>query len=160
MKIFPILFLLSAVLASGNASADDDISMTVAGMLRDKDVMQAANACLQKHPRGDTIFVENVYPMNHGMVGIVTADTSGRRYDCNVDLGSGKVRSSEPIVEPKGPLFVSIGQNKSAPKGECFSSDPLVIDKQLQGWLLTQTGKCGGTSWNGIATATKNPQNQ
>ncbi|SFD11270.1 hypothetical protein [Collimonas sp. OK412] len=156
MKLILIPLLFSTLLMSDMAMADD-LSMSVGDMLSDKDVMQAANACLLKHPKGGNVFVENVYPMNHGMVGIVTADASGRRYDCNAELGTGKVRSSEPIIEPKGPLFVSARQMQAPPQGECFSSSPLVIGRQLQGWLLSQTGKCGGVSWNGIAAGAKTP---
>ncbi|WP_211461063.1 hypothetical protein [Collimonas silvisoli] len=156
MKISLTPWLFSVLLASDMGLAAE-MPMSIGDMLADKDVMQAANACLLKHPKGGNVFVENVYPMNHGMVGIVTADASGRRYDCNAELGTGKVRGSEPIIEPKGPLFVSVRQVQAPPQGECFSSNPLVIGKQLQGWLLIQTGKCGGTSWNGIAASVKTP---
>ncbi|HWW05751.1 hypothetical protein [Collimonas sp.] len=152
MSVIPLLF--GALLVSDLVLADD-MPMSIGDMLGDKDVMQAVNACLLKHPKGGSIFVENVYPMNRGMVGIVTADTSGRRYDCNAELGTGKVRGSEPIIEPKGPLFVSVRQMQVPPQGECFSSSPVVVGKQLQGWLLSQTGKCRGTSWNGIAVGVK-----
>lgn len=155
MKL-PLLFLLLLALVSDKVLADD-MPMSMADMLADKDVMQAANACLARHPQGGNSFVENVYPMNRGLVGVVTADSSGRRYDCYAELESGKVRNSAPIVEPRGPLFVSVRQVAAPPKGECFSSSPLVIGRQLQGWLLTQTGKCSGASWNGIEVAPKNP---
>ncbi|AIY39273.1 hypothetical protein LT85_0113 [Collimonas arenae] len=156
MKMSPLPLLLLALLVSDKVLADD-MSMSMVDMLSDKDVMQAANACLSRHPKGDNIFVENVYPMNRGLVGVVTADSSGRRYDCSADLGTGKVRSSEPIIEPRGPLFVSVRQMSAPPKGECFISNPVVIGRQLQGWLLMQTGKCGGVSWDGIAAAVKGP---
>ncbi|MEO6917702.1 MAG: hypothetical protein ABI171_01405 [Collimonas sp.] len=154
MKTSLMSLLLIALLVSDRVLADD-MPMSMADMLADKDVMQAANACLSRHPKGDNIFVENVYPMNRGLVGIVTADGSGRRYDCNADLETGKVRGSEPIIEPRGPLFVSVRQMPAPPKGECFASNPIVIGKQLQGWMLVQTGKCSGVSWNGIAVAAK-----
>jgi hypothetical protein len=154
MKTSLMSLLLIAMLVSDKVLADD-MPMSMADMLADKDVMQAANACLSKHPKGDNIFVENLYPMNRGMVGVVTADGSGRRYDCIAELETGKVRSSEPIVEPRGPLFVSVRQMSAPPKGECFNSSPLVSGRQLQGWLLVQTGKCSGVSWSGIAAAVK-----
>ncbi|KAM9997187.1 hypothetical protein ACTFIZ_007956 [Dictyostelium cf. discoideum] len=57
---------------------------------------------------------------------------------------------SEPIVTAKGPLFVSVKNFKSAPKGECFEAKPVLTEKQLQGWMLRQTGKCGGVNWGNL----------
>ena len=120
--------------------------------------MSAVRACLQDLPKERDIFVEKIFPMNHGRVNVIIADMEGHRSECVIELTTDKIDSHIPIIEPKGPLFVPNRPYRSPPKGTCFDTKLVMIDKRLQGWLLTQNGNCGSTpSWKGIATSVTAP---
>lgn len=148
-KMIPVLCLLGVVapvLAESNP-------FTMDKMLADKDVIPAVNACLNNHQQGQQrgqAFVQSIMPMNHGMVNIVTGDTDGRRLDCVAELRTGTLKEQTPLVDAAGPLFISAANRTQAPAGECFTTKPVKTGKKTQGWLLTQNGKCGGYSWQGI----------
>lgn len=111
-----------------------DNPFTLEKMLADADVLPAVNSCLRIHPRGNTVFIQSITPMNHGMVNIVTADTGSRQMECIAELRTGKVSSLTPMIDSKGPLFVSIIRQKREPRGECFSTQPIKQGKLLIGW--------------------------
>ena len=144
--------LLGLCLLGGATSAlADKNPFTMDKMLADPDVMPAVNTCLSQHKTAGQAFVQSIMPMNHGMVNILTGDSEGRALECVAELRSGKLAEQSPVVEAAGPLFVSASGRTQAPAGACFTAKTIKSGGKLQGWLLTQTGKCGGISWDGIA---------
>ena len=149
------MILVAGLLGAAITVSAEENPFTMDKMLSDPDVMPAVNTCLSKHKPTGQAFVQSIMPMNHGLVNIVTGDTEGRRMECIAELRSGKFKEQAPVVDAKGPLFVSAAGRRKAPAGECFTAKAVKSGSKQQGWLLTQNGKCGGISWQGIGGKTR-----
>lgn len=107
--------------------------------LSDPRFMPAIKSCLAVHPKGQgPAVVMNVWHASLEDVGVMTTDLSGRRNACFAAKDSGLLRQSETVFDLPGPLFVSVDQIAVAPEGECIEPTPVLIDHQLQGWILRQ----------------------
>lgn len=107
--------------------------------LNDPKFMPAVINCLAAHPKGEgPALVMDVGHASLDEVWVTTTDLSGRRNACVASKDSGTVRHSETLFDLPGPLFVSVEQTAVPPKGECIESTPVLLNQQLQGWILRQ----------------------
>ncbi|POA21098.1 hypothetical protein C1886_06645 [Pseudomonas sp. FW300-N1A1] len=108
-------------------------------LLNDPELMPAVISCLAAHPTGEgPALVMDAGHANLNELWVTTTDLSGRRNSCTASKDSGVVTRSETLFDLPGPLFVSVAHTAVAPKGVCIESTPVVLNHQLQGWILRQ----------------------
>jgi hypothetical protein len=88
------------------------------------DFLPAIEACLAETPSPPAV-VEDVWPMNRGMIGVRTRSTDGRSWTCVAPQEGGAVDMVDPAPEdpehPIGPLFTPAPDEP--PTGECYEHE-------------------------------------
>lgn len=133
----------------GLAIAPGDFPVvTVAGLARQDgdvwtryfaDMWPAINACLASSA-GDLTAVLKAWPMNHGMVGVRTINSSGARHDCLVPqngLGTAHTELVETTTNilPGEDVVRFTPASGAYPGGDCFVHQRLEKEGVFVGWL-------------------------
>ena len=156
-----LLAFLSGQALQAKASEADDWTH----FLTDPRFMPAIKSCLAAHPKGHgPAVVMYVGHANLEEASVMTTDLSGRRNECTASKNTGLVSQSRTLFDLPGPLFVSVEHVTAAPKGTCIESTPVLIDQQLQGWILRQPtlnthlpSACSTPIWSELLPALPDP---